>query len=369
MKRFLRAVQVFALALFAAACEENRTQSVVLPVYDFVSSFSGLAVACGDKNSAVLGFMHADGTWRSEQFPIHTVVEIAVFESHPFLYVLNEYGMDNLQRLDLRSGRWSDQLKFPGNNLSDVLPLSTNKVLSVGVESNGIYEMDFETRETRLAHSLADLSDGDGSPEPFKLTRTSSGQVFLVLQRLLFWKSVVPGTLLELNITDGTVERLQTIPLRLKNPSTRLKESEGEGYLVMSEGSSQLPLMDGALDSVIGPRAPTTVTTEKGAEGEIYDFLKIPGSDEWAFITWNPVSQFRFFSETSGIQAPKVSSTGFHLQQIVWWPRKNAILVADRDPLAYGIHVFTRASGGWEKTGFFKTPMPPTSIVVLEPGH
>jgi WD40 repeat protein len=290
----------------------------------------------------------------------------------PVLYVLNRFGADNVQALDIEAGfttLWQCSVGN-GNNPQDLVVVDESQAY-VSLYGAGIVRVNLNPKPdcSDFLISEIDLSsvaDSDGLAEPDQMALVGD-RLWVSVARLTNFSPIENAAVVGIDTETGQIEVL--IELGGTNAFGGPK-----GLPVLEEGSPLLLVSrtgaygasDGAIE-IIDLRtlqAGTNLTTEAQLGGDLTDFVYVSNTRAYAVVSDENFnnSLVRFDPGSGELQAVLTSGPAY-LSDIEWDPENQVLLVANQDFTNPGIEIYDTADRR-VTTSPIPTGLPPWQIHV-----
>ncbi len=224
---------------------------------------------------------------------INTDTLVRYDSSQNLLYVVNRFGGDSIQVIDPQLGYTTpaeaELSTGNGSNPQDIALINPNKAYVSRFASPILLIIDPSTMMETDTIDLTDLmkpDDLDGSPEPYRML-VLGDKVYLILQHLNFFESVVPGEIVVIDTVTDTV--ITTIALSNRNPFSDLQFTAAlpRGPRILVSSTDDFKALDGgieAIDPVTNTVDADPVVTENNLNGNITFFEVVSPTQGYALI-------------------------------------------------------------------------------------
>jgi flagellar hook capping protein FlgD len=299
------------------------------------------------------------------------------------LYVVNRYGADNIQVIDPGAG-YATVRQFsvgPGTNPQDIAFVSPTRAYVSRLGSPDLVIVNPATGATLGSVSLARFADGDGNPEPARMTMVGSVLV-VALQRLT---NFLPQDTAEVALVDAAADTVldadpgrpgvQAIALQARNPATTfevLPDPDNPAAVDLLIGCvGAYGSTDGGVERIVLPatHAPLPspavsaglVTTEATLGGDVVDIavarahayaVVSDASSNTSVVAWDRVSGARLSSVWA--------TAGFGIADVAVNDR-DELWVCDNSFATTGVRVF-RAGPDTLLAGPLDAGLPPVGV-------
>jgi hypothetical protein len=310
--------------------------------------------------------------------PLHSDAVARYF--HPYVYVLNRKGADNVQILDPGSG-FSTVCQFSvgaGSDPHDIVVLGPTKAYVTRYNTNTIWIVDPSRCVQTGSIDLSSLADGDGLAEVDMMCRVG-GRVFVTVQRLDRNNYWVPAGTSYVAVIDAVTDALvdvnpslpgtQPITLTGSDPYSDIQLDPYTGKLYVP-CVGYWGLKDGGVEKVdpVTLQSDGFIFLETAAQGDIIDAEIDMGTKGFAIVMDdNFFTLLVSFDAGTGVKTQTLyDPDDYVLQDIELSPWKELFL-ADRTPTLPGIRIFDVYSNTEVTTAPLDVCLPPFDITFSLP--
>lgn len=298
------------------------------------------------------------------------------------VYVLNRYGADNLQVLNISNWQTTKQVStVEGSNPYDVEFLNGYAYVT-RYGSKSILVLDEKTLEESQEINLGEFSDSDGVPEmAYSATYTSSenkSYLFVALQRWVtdegsLWHIMDYSSVLAISIKeDGNEEDFKEMQLPLSNPVRDFVfNRKTQEYLLPCAGDNAIVGDGGVIEIDPETMEISVLVDEKTLGGSLYEIAidefgenlyAITGTKECGVFGVEGCKMSVILYNFSNSQTSVVyTSDGFDLSDIE--VNKDEIWIADRTYTEPGIVILSTLDFSQIKK--ISTELPPAKILFI----
>lgn len=299
---------------------------------------------------------------------------------HPYFYVLNRKGADNVQILDPANG-FSTVRQFSvgaGSDPHDIVVLSPTKAYVTRYETNVIWIVDPSLGVKTGSIDLSMLADGDGLAEVDMMCRVG-GRVFVTVQRLDRNNYWIPSGTSYVAVIDAVTDALvdanpgipgtQPITLTGTNPYSDMQLDPYTGKLYVS-CAGYWGLKDGGVEWIdpVTLQSDGVFFPETAAQGDVIDVEIDMGTKGFAIVMdANFYTLLVSFNAATGVKTQTLyDPDDYVLQDIEISPWKELFL-ADRTPTLPGIRIYDVFSNAEITAGPISVCLPPFDITFSLP--
>jgi len=347
------ALRFLILAVLVSACSRTVPQ---VPTAEPLAAAARnhLVVVESDYKTGLLEVLDLVAPDKSTHYPIHSDAVARAPQGSQSVFVLNRYLQDSILVLG------SDGLTKKSNysvgvesNPQDIVWINESKALVSRYQSPDLLVVNPQTGQALSTISLAGLADDDGVPEMAWMAKDGNN-IAVALQRL---SKILPTEKSKLAIIDATTLAVSEKTLTKTNPTTELKQGpSGDWYVGEAEWTGLIAKIDGGIERLekgtFEPRG--IIVEEKELGGEVVDFEILTEQSGVAIVAIAakkmgemPVTQLLSFNPTTGKLLARLDSDDAplkYLHQLLVDRPRGIFYVADREPQAYSIRVFSMST-------------------------
>ncbi len=336
------AIRTLVFALIVAGC--SRTTPTASHPEPLVSApRNHLVIAESDYQTGLLELIDLTKSEEGTSFPIHSDAVARAPQGSGSIFVLNRYLQDSILVLgeDLLAKK-SNYSVGAESNPQDILWVNEKLALVSRLQAPEILFLNPTTgQEVGEKISLANFADSDGNPEMAWMAKDGSN-IAIELQRLT---KFVPSDFSSLAVLDIETKALRIKTLACTNPVTEFKQGpNGEWYVGEAGYMGLISKLDCGIERLEkGTFSPQgLIIGEQALGGDIVDFEVLSDSVGIAIVA-SPESQVVSFDPRSGQKIGDVlpRAPRFQYQQLLLDRPRKLFYMSDRDPLNYGVRVFS----------------------------
>lgn len=297
-----------------------------------------------------------------------------------FAYVVNRFGGDNVQVIDMGAG-FPTVRQIPmgaGSNPHDIAFASDARAFVSRYGSAGLIEIDPRTGAVRDTIDLSPLADGDGIPDMDRLFYRDPF-LYVAIQRIDFgggtYAPVPPSYLAVVDTRDNSLvdvdaqaAGVQGIVLSGLNPSAPMIWDEASSLLLVPE-TGLYGALDGGVEKVDLDRRELAgwLVREEALGGDLIDFALSGNGRGYAAVSL-PGENGSFtsvvrFDPASGANGGAIAtSDGYDFSDLIV-TRCGYLMVCDRSYTQPGVRVYDAVGDQEAWIRFVSTGLPPFELV------
>jgi len=353
---------IFGLLVVACSKSENNEVKNCPPLWGITSK---LAVMMTRGQSSEVRFLDLEtGNWLPKVVPIYFDAVFKKGSKQNNVVVLNRMGRDTFQQVFLDQSA-DVHFSLGGGNVQDLVWVNEDEFWTSYYTHSKIRRWNLKGKDRGLAVEFNEVTDSDGSGEPFSMIRYD-GKLFVLFQNLVNYMPVKHASL---GLWDGRAK--EVFELAGSNPIASLKNF-GEFLYVAFAGKTETLGKD-YLDGSFGRLDPNrlregthrswqSLITEKELNADLIDF-EILNEQDFIFLLGSKKTQVLLWNK--GEVKPLLKSEGYAFRKILVDNNKKWLIVADAEPTKPALH-FWRLDAVQEHGVCELNTMPPVDLFILD---